>query len=743
MDAEIHNFITRKNIGAAKGLLQSLVPRAQCFCFYDRAKTCVWSSDGADDYEINNFVADLHDDVIAGIDPESTMLRRTLTSGRTLLVLPAVGRNDESLGILITVFSKNAGKSSSFNPSLLRSILLPAVQVIGETFRLNQDLQLAEERARMFDKELALVYQVDEKIHGTSRSHAGLAQLVGQSGRFLNIAYSVLLLPAKRIRISATHSSWKNVNRKSLDKYLMDRLFRQLDGQRAPVIFEIPAFEGSDHPSEQGYQAMLCPLLDRAGNIEGMLAQLGRVNNIPFDQSHMRFMSHIVRKVEYVIEQSFDSMTGLMNRAGFEAQLHESGKALKDSGDSHQIIYFDLDNLQLVNDTFGRKAGDKVIIRFAQLIEDVLPKNAVATRLTGDDFVILLTHSTVEQAMDLVDLVLKSGDKLRYLQGDKTLQVTVSIGVAEFSSKTSEGDALTTARLACDSAKDHGRDRVEVYDQDNQSVIRRYDDMHLVSQIQQTLDSDGFGMMAQPIVSLTGKDEISRFEILLRMNDSHGNLVSSDAFFSAAERYQLMPQIDRWVISNTLARLSEHLDYLKEHHTIFAINLSGQSLGDDEILNFIEDEIDSSGVPWASLCFEVTESAAVSNREKAQAFIDALRKRGCKFSLDDFGAGLSSFAYLKNFKVDTLKIDGNFIRDITENRISESMVAAITQVAKVMQLETVAEYVESMETKDLITRMGVDYAQGFAVGRPRALEEVLFELTGQTQTPTAIQPGHA
>ncbi|MCH8337170.1 MAG: GGDEF domain-containing protein, partial [Proteobacteria bacterium] len=501
MDAEIHNFITRKNIGAAKGLLQSLVPRAQCFCFYDRAKTCVWSSDGADDYEINNFVADLHDDVIAGIDPESTMLRRTLTSGRTLLVLPAVGRNDESLGILITVFSKNAGKSSSFNPSLLRSILLPAVQVIGETFRLNQDLQLAEERARMFDKELALVYQVDEKIHGTSRSHAGLAQLVGQSGRFLNIAYSVLLLPAKRIRISATHSSWKNVNRKSLDKYLMDRLFRQLDGQRAPVIFEIPAFEGSDHPSEQGYQAMLCPLLDRAGNIEGMLAQLGRVNNIPFDQSHMRFMSHIVRKVEYVIEQSFDSMTGLMNRAGFEAQLHESGKALKDSGDSHQIIYFDLDNLQLVNDTFGRKAGDKVIIRFAQLIEDVLPKNAVATRLTGDDFVILLTHSTVEQAMDLVDLVLKSGDKLRYLQGDKTLQVTVSIGVAEFSSKTSEGDALTTAILACDSAKDHGRDRVEVYDQDNQSVIRRYDDMHLVSQIQQTLDSDGFGMMAQPIVS--------------------------------------------------------------------------------------------------------------------------------------------------------------------------------------------------------------------------------------------------
>jgi diguanylate cyclase (GGDEF)-like protein len=734
MAAEVHDFVTRKNIGAAKGLLQSLVPRAQCFCFYDRNKSCVWSSDGSDDYEINNYVADLPDEIIAGTDPESTMLRRTLTSGRTLLVLPVFGGKDQSLGILVTVFSRNAGKSSSFNPGVLQSILQPALQMIGESFRLNQDLALAEQRAGDFDKELALVYQVDEKIHGTSRSHAGLAQLIGQSGRFLNIAYSILLLPAKRIRISATHSSWKNVKRKALDKYLIDTLFHELEGQRAPVIFEIPPIEGSDQPSEQGYQAMLCPLVDKAGNMEGMLAQLGRVNNKPFDQSHMRFMSHIARKVEYLIEQSFDSMTGLMNRAGFEAQLRESGAALADSNDAHQIIYFDLDNLQLVNDTFGHEAGDEVIVRFAQLLEEVLPKSAVATRLTEDDFVILLTHSSVDQAMDLADSVRKSGDELRYLQGDKSLQVTVSIGIAEFSRKTSEGTAMTAARLACDSAKDHGRDRVEVYEEDNQSVIRRYDDMHLVSQIQQTLDSDGFTMRAQPIVSLSGKDEVSRFEILLRMDDNHGNRISSKAFFSAAERYQLMPQIDRWVVSNTLARLSPHVDYLKENRAIFAINLSGQSLGDDEILNFIEEEIDSSGVPYETLCFEVTESAAVSNRQKAQAFIDALRKRGCKFSLDDFGAGLSSFAYLKNFKVDTLKIDGSFIRDITENRISESMVAAITQVAKVMELETVAEYVESIATKDLISRLGVDYAQGFAVGKPLALDEVLASLTDQSRS---------
>lgn len=736
MSADVHNLITRKNIGSAKGLLQTLVPRAQCFCFYDLDKSCVWSSDGADDYEIDNFIAEIPKDILTGVDAESDHLRRTLTSGRTLLLLPVYAGDDEGLGVLVSVFSKNAGKSSWFNPSLLTNILKPAVQIIGETLRLNNELSLADSRAEDAEKELKLVYQVDEKIHGTSRSHAGLAQLIGQSGRFLEIAYSVLLMPSKRIRISATHSTWKGVNRKAVDKYLLDSLFNKLEGSSGPVIFEIPPIEGSDNPAEQGYQAMLCPVIDNAGNVEGVLAQLGRVNGQPFNSAQMRFMSHIVRKVEHVIQQSFDSMTGLMNRAGFEAQLHESIKNLADADDAHQLIYFDMDNLQLVNDTFTRDAGDEVIMRFAQLIGEHLPKNGVATRLTGNDFVILLTHSDVEEAMALTSKIRKESKILRYLEGDKSFQVTLSVGISALTAKDSEGDALTAARIACDSAKDHGRDRVEVYDQANQSIIRRYDDMYLVAEIQRTLDNDEFRLLAQPIVALSEGSRGSRFEILLRMKDNKGNRVSSSAFFSAAERYQLMPQIDRWVISNTLRRLAEHVDFLEQTGTMFAINLSGQSLGDDDILHFVEDEIESSGVPTQSLCFEVTESAAVSSRDKAQSFIDALRERGCQFSLDDFGVGLSSFAYLKSFNVDTLKIDGSFIRDITSNRISESMVAAITEVARVMELETVAEYVESNDTKLLVKKLGVDYAQGHAVGKPTSLDDVLLELAGEASTST-------
>jgi len=577
---------------------------------------------------------------------------------------------------------------------------------------------------------------VDEKIHGTLTRHSSLAQLVGRSGRYLGINYSVLLIPSKRIRISATHSSWKDVNRKVLDRYLIDQLMPRLEGQRRPVIFEIPA-DDSPGSAETGYQALLCPLLDTHGNVEGILAQLGRVDLSKFNKNDRRFMSHIGRKVEYVIEQSFDSMTGLMSRAGFEAQLLESFSTLSSDSDTHQLIYFDLDNLQLVNDTFSRKAGDEVIMRFAGLLEKDLPKSAVLSRLTGDDFCMLLTHASSDAALDYANGVRKRASALRYLEGDRSLQVTMSIGIAEFDRNSGEdGNALTTARMACEAAKERGRDRIEIYDEGNRSVVRRYDDMQLVAEIQQALDGSEFELLAQPIASLTAEFSNPRFEILLRMKDGEGGRVQTEALFSAAERYRMMPQIDRWVVSTTIAKLTAVREFVESQNAVFAMNLSGQSLGDDDFLEFIEQEIDNSKLPASSLCFEITESAAVSNLKKAQDFIDRLRGRGCQISLDDFGAGLSSFAYLKNFNVDTLKIDGGFIRDITDNRISESMVAAITQVAKVMELKTVAEYVESEETRKLISKLGVDFAQGHLIGKPITLDSVLADLAQINSKPT-------
>jgi diguanylate cyclase (GGDEF)-like protein len=734
MIADTDQVTVNKNVGKAEALLHSLVPRAQCFCFYDNDRECVWSSDGAEDFEIDNFVGDLPGEIIAKMSDGDDVLRRTLPSGRTVLALPVHGEANDRLGMLVALFSKNAGKASWFNPSLLKNILEPALHVIGESLQVDHKLALANDRATKIEKELEIVYQVDEKIHGSKTRHSSLAQLVGQSGRFLGINYSVLLIPSKRIRISATHSSWKGVNRKILDRYLIDQLLPKLEGQRKPVVFEIPAIEGSEEAAAHGYQALLSPLLDSQGNVEGILAQLGRVDMREFSRADRRFMSHIVRKVEYVIERSFDATTGFMNRAGFEDQLHESWKALESDDDAHQLIYFDLDNLQLVNDQFSREAGDNVIMRFARLLEEDLPKSGVLSRLSGDDFCMLLTHADTDTAFEYAQAVREKGNSLRYLEGDRSLQITMSVGIAEFTrSSGDDGSALTTARMACESAKEHGRDRIEIYDEGNKSVLRRYDDMQLVAEIQKALDGDEFELLVQPIVSLTGEDERTQFEVLLRMPKCDGERVSTKALLSAAERYRMMPQIDRWVVSTAVGKLSKARECFENGNVTFSVNLSGQSLGDDEILEFIEDELKHRDVPASALCFEITESAAVSNLDKAQAFIDSLREKGCSISLDDFGAGLSSFAYLKNFNVDTLKIDGGFIRDITENRISESMVAAITQVAEVMELKTVAEYVETDEARELLVSLGVDYAQGHVIGVPVAIDAVLADLTSHLE----------
>ena len=594
-----------------------------------------------------------------------------------------------------------------------------------------RELDALGDRLAECERELSLVYAVDEKVHGAGRSHAVLAELIGRSGRFLSIACSVLLMPSKRIRISATHSSWQNVDQRLVDRYLIEQILPQLQGRRSPLVFEIPAIEGAGHGGEQGHhQTLASPLLGANGDVEGVLAQLGHVNREPFDKVHRRFMAHIVRKVAYVIEQSFDAMTGLMNRSGFEAQLTESYEELAGSNDSHQLLYMDIDKLQLVNDTFGRAAGDAVILRFARLVENHLPKSAVLSRLAGNDFCMLLLRADAEAALALAQTIRRESRSLRYLEGDKSLQVTTSIGIAECSRM--QGDevrALINARMACDAAKDRGRDRVEIFDAADHSLIRRQDDMQLVGQIQQTLDTDRFELVAQPVAALSSMPARPRFEVLLRMKDGDGSRVSTASLFSAAERYQLMPQIDRWVIAAAMAQLARCREIVEAAGAVFSINLSGQSLSDDDILEFIDGELDAARLDPRCVGFEVTESAAVAKLARAQALIDALHERGCTISLDDFGVGLSSFAYLKAFRVDVLKIDGSFVRDIVENRISESMVAAITQVAKVMKLQTVAEYVESDASLKLLTEIGVDYAQGYLIGKPVSLEQALGRLT--------------
>jgi EAL domain-containing protein (putative c-di-GMP-specific phosphodiesterase class I) len=348
-------------------------------------------------------------------------------------------------------------------------------------------------------------------------------------------------------------------------------------------------------------------------------------------------------------------------------------------------------------------------------------------RLDGDHFVALLRDTGPAEARALAAGIAARLPELEFRAGEQVHRPSVSIGVGALpASATSAQDCLAPAQVACQAAKERGRGRVEVYAAADQSIIRRLDDIELVGYVRSAIDRGRLTLVAQPIVATRPPARRPYYEVLVRLLDDTGRLVSPAEFLSAAERYQLMEELDRWVVTEAL-RLAATVPAGTGAPRL-AINLSGHSLGSERFPAFIQERIEQSRVPPDLLCFEITESVAVANMQRAQQLMHGLRRLGCHLSLDDFGTGLSSFAYLKLFPIDTLKIDGSFIRDVARNAVSQSMVAAIAEVARVMQLETVAEFVEDEPTLALLGRLGITWAQGYHLGQPRPLAAVLAGL---------------
>jgi len=324
------------------------------------------------------------------------------------------------------------------------------------------------------------------------------------------------------------------------------------------------------------------------------------------------------------------------------------------------------------------------------------------------------------------------------ISANRQLDVSASIGVASIDPET-DGivGVMASAEIACKMAKDGGRDRIQVFEQDNTSLVRRSEEIEWIGRVQQGLRDDQFELYCQPVTPLADAGQAPHFEILIRLLDEDGTVQLPGLFLPAAERYQLMPQIDRWVIRNTLATLGSTWESIAASGAVFCVNLSGQSLTDHSFLLFVSDELRNAKVPPQNICFEITETAAISNIDEALAFMKEMRGWGCRFALDDFGAGLSSFGYLKVLPVDYLKIDGSFVREVTTDDISRSMVEAICQIGRTMGLKMVAEYVGDEDTVAVLRTMGVDYVQGFYIGKPAPLSETLNRLCSEAAVESA------
>jgi len=473
------------------------------------------------------------------------------------------------------------------------------------------------------------------------------------------------------------------------------------------------------------YKILACPVRHPSERVMGVLALFNPPSAPDFDLHQTRIAEVLAKRATSIIQAQYDSSTGLMTRQAFERQATALFASMA-ATDSHIILYLDIDRLHVINETFGMHVGDEVIVNVAECMAKSLPAGALSARISGDRLAALIPKCSVDAAARIAETIRAAAEALKPRAGQGSFEVSACLGVAPIGrSDNPLAHALATAEIACKAAKDRGRNRVEIFQDSDQSIIRRHTDILVIGKLRDALGNDAFRLDAQPILPLRGNYGRPRFELLIRMLGDRGEIIPPGKFLSAAERYQLMPTVDRWVVRRSCELLGAHSKAAGEDMARFAVNLSGQSLQDESFLEFVIEQIRSSGLPPGVLCFELTETATIGNLDKAQDFMHKLQDLGCQFALDDFGTGVSSLAYLKDLSVNYLKIDGSFVRDAVVNTRSESMIKAIAQLAKVMCMETIAEYVETDVLRARMTDLGVDYGQGFAMGRAQPLEELL------------------
>lgn len=460
-------------------------------------------------------------------------------------------------------------------------------------------------------------------------------------------------------------------------------------------------------------EASIAPMKSVSGEFMGAVIVIQ-------DVSHTRLLT---KQLSY--HASHDLLTGLYNRRKFEEYLGDILDTIGDESRQHSLLYLDLDNFKIVNDSCGHVAGDELLKQLPALFNEVLRTGDIVARLGGDEFGIILENCSLSKAANIADKIRQTIKDYRFVWDDRSFEIGVSIGVIGVDANNAEiSQILSAADMACYAAKDSGRNRVHIYEASDKAMAERYGQMHWTAKISKALEEDRFQLYQQPIVSVINNSR-DHVEILLRMIDEDNHIVSPGAFMPAAERYGLMPAIDRWVIHKIFKYIGDRStsDPIRGTDREFAVNLSGDSINDDTLLDYILEEKETHNVPLKNICFEITETVAISNLSKATVFINKLKTHGCKFALDDFGSGLSSFAYLKNLPVNYLKIDGGFVKDICNDVIDRAMVESIQQVGKVMQLDTIAEHVEDELTLLVLKEIGVDFVQGFYLGRPEAVED--------------------
>lgn len=700
-------------------LLRMLMPRALGIGFYDARGVALWVADGYEGPDPAPLVAA----ALERVPPQTTGRIDGFVQdheGAPAYVFRI--RDDE--GGVIAVATLLTRDTENRPYSFVQSLVQPALECLQRELesRANVDNLTVELRSRDDDLELLLKMAPEDPDSPEAGDELGV--MVQNCVDHLGCRLGALVVPERNIAICRAPRG----ERPQLE--LLTKIHRHLLNwvqlQRRNLVINKIKVRPIELPP---YKILATPVRHGSGRVAGFLVMFRDDDGANFDARTERLAELLARKTTTALANNFDALTALLTRSAFEAQVRAQ-LAVRRAPAPECVLYLDVDRMHVVNDNFGMHVGDELIGKIADVLRKKPRPGALAARIAGDRFAVFLPDCTLEFGQQIGDMVRRQCSELTHTRGDGTVQVSVSVGAAELPTDSPNrlAHGLANAEIACKAAKDRGRNRVEIFQATDQSIMVRSRDIIVVQALHEALAADRFALFAQPILPLGSDHTEPRFEILLRMVNENSELLPPEKFLSAAERYQLLPAIDRWVVKNSLAALSAHASSLRGRAMRFSINISGASIASDDFLEFLQGTIADSNLPPEILCFELTETSAVSNLAKADRLMQRLRGFGCSFALDDFGTGLSSLVYLKSLPVSVLKIDGAFVRDAGTNQRTESMVRAIAQLARTMGMETVAEYVETDELRTRMAGLGVDYGQGFAIGRPVPIDQVLGDL---------------
>jgi diguanylate cyclase (GGDEF)-like protein len=712
-------------------LLHELIPCARGFAVCDESGTVLATSCDSCDLVPGDCI-DL-ESFTATTDNSSpdNICTAVAKAENTLSKVNIHDNNGEAVASLLVV----TGNRDIITP---RDALHTVASCITKEYGLTEELNaMATELTGRYE-ELNLVYSTDDDVTAFKHETDAINNLLRNCVDFLDVAVAALIIPEQERMDYAAADMDPAQQPDDLLQQFSSLLYSWIqDNNDALIINDFSYHRRSDLGLMIPYKVMACPVANSQGTVVGMLVCLNQINRRDYFNSDKNLLDIMSRKVSKIIHVNYDPLTGLLNPAAFLPVLKEAVDSTNSKGLLHSLLNIDLDQLKVINDRFGREAGNTAIKFVANILKDRLRTTDTINYLGEGRFGVLLDQCPLEQGLRIAESLRDFTSTHTLDWNAEHIEISISIGMALIEKYTNDTDSiLEAAEIARDSAKENGRNQIQVFRHNDKGLAERKDQMQWVSRIQNGLRNDRFIVYCQEIQPLTITNENYHFEILLRLRDDSNAIITPDRFIAPAERFNLMPLVDRWVIDKTFSILADEGLAQRPGEGIVSINLSGQSLADEGLTDYIVDKLADYRLSPDCICFEITETAAIRKIESARNVITALKERGCYFSLDDFGTGLSSFSYLQQLPVDFLKIDGSFVRQIQEDRVAHAMVSTINQIGHVIGLKTIAEYVENDEIKQQLQLLEVDYAQGYAICKPTPLLDYLDVIRTKTAKKT-------